>query len=324
MHRVLAQQVDAKLLARLGEAQQAVEGEDVSEDPAALVEVREAQELERRLLRAWLKGAALGRLVIVVYALVLLVQGRVEDLAPEPGGGEHGADDGPELDVSVVELWRHGPLQLHLASLEAVGEGPGQSCSRMGVYSCTHSYFWLLGFSSRGELPDSSSFSSALTFVPTMRPIMGLKCLTQVVGPSVYICACGGSEGPSSSMLMVSRGVMCASEESRLARPLSRKALLLIMRFFAPNSLPGGGKPSQPSKMWGTRTVTLPRRSSPSRESSSYRRHLRVKPEGGTLATIHSSSHSGSRVRLRVLVRCVRSGSSRWRLGLEALSVAVR
>lgn len=188
----------------------------------------------------------------------------------------------------------------------------------------TYSYFWLLLFSDLADGMAWSSFSSALTLVPTKRPIMGLKCRTQELGPSVYICAKGGSERPRSSMLMVSLGVMCVSEWRMLVRPLRRKARLLIMRFLAPNSLPGGGMPSHVSETCGTLIVTFPSRSFLSVESSSYRRHLRVKPDGGTLATTHSSFHSGSVVRLNVLDLWVRSGSSLCLLGLAALSVAVK
>lgn len=80
-------------------------------------------------------------------------------------------------------------------------------------------------------------------------------------------------------------------------------------------------KPSQCSSTWGTVTVTLPSRSLESGQSSSYRRHLRVKPVEGMLATIHSSSQQGSVVLRMVRVRWVSRGSSLCRLGTSATRV---
>lgn len=88
VHRVLAEQVDAELLARLGEAHQAVERDDVREGARALVEVRHLQELEAGLLRAGFDGAPFGPLVEVVDPVVLVVQRLAQDPTPDPASPE--------------------------------------------------------------------------------------------------------------------------------------------------------------------------------------------------------------------------------------------
>ena len=99
---------------------------------------------------------------------------------------------------------------------------------------------------------------------------------------------------------------------------------MLPTRFFTLNSLPGGGMPAQSSPTRSARMVTLPRRSSWSGQSSSYKRHLSLKPEDGMLATTHSSSHSGVSDRRMVRVRNTRSGSSLCRFGNDVERVALR
>src|SRR3569833_819925 len=75
------------------------------------------------------------------------------------------------------------------------------------VLGCTYSYF--LVCLSWGCLEAVSSWcSSRFTLMPVILPIMGLKCLTQVVGPTVYIWAPGGSDLPTTWMLNSRRGVM--------------------------------------------------------------------------------------------------------------------
>lgn len=86
MHGVLAQEVDAEFLARLGEAHEAVQSEHVGEDAAPFVEMHHAEELERGFLGAGLESAVFGGAVVVVDAVVLLVQGLVEDGSPDAGG----------------------------------------------------------------------------------------------------------------------------------------------------------------------------------------------------------------------------------------------
>lgn len=173
VHRVLAQEVDAELLARLGEAEERVERDDVREEAPALVKVRHLEELERGFLAARREHAVLGARVKVVDAGVLFVEDLVENAPPDSGGGEHGADDGAELDVAVVELWGDGAGELDLVGLEA---GRGLVRSGLGVgEGVTYSYF-LVRRSSELRFDTSASCSSSLLTLVCVksRPIIGL------------------------------------------------------------------------------------------------------------------------------------------------------
>lgn len=132
---MLAQEVDAELLARLGEAEERVERDDVREEAPALVKVRHLEELERGFLAARREHAVLGARVEVVDARVLFVEDLVEDASADAGRGEHGADDGAELDVAVVELGRDGAGELDLVGLEA---GRGSVGGGLGVGAGSH------------------------------------------------------------------------------------------------------------------------------------------------------------------------------------------
>lgn len=83
---MFAEEVDAEFLTCLGEAEETIEGEDVGEDAAALVEMGHSEELEGRFLASWGEGAVLGGGVVVVHARMLLVKGFVEDTASDTAG----------------------------------------------------------------------------------------------------------------------------------------------------------------------------------------------------------------------------------------------
>ena len=102
VHGVLAQKIDAEFLARLGEAQQAVQGEHIGEDATSFRVVRHPEKLYRGIPAAFCKDADFGTGVPVVDSSMLLVKNCVEDVAPEPLLLEHLVDDGTELDEPVV------------------------------------------------------------------------------------------------------------------------------------------------------------------------------------------------------------------------------
>lgn len=107
---MLAQHVDAELLARLREAQQAIRGQDVGEDTTALVVMRHLEELKRCFFRTRLDVAVLGRVAEIVDACVLVVQRFIQHAASQAFGGEHALDEGLELYEAVVELGWHRAL----------------------------------------------------------------------------------------------------------------------------------------------------------------------------------------------------------------------
>jgi hypothetical protein len=150
VHGVFAQQVDTKLLARLGESEHAIQRDDIGEDAASLIVVDHFEKLERHLPPGTFQHAILGLWVEVVYALVLVMQRLVEQLAAEAGPLEHTPDKSLELDVAVVHLIWNRTLQLNLVCLEA-----GVSTASASTY---------LNFSTP---------CSSLVLVPAIRPIMG-------------------------------------------------------------------------------------------------------------------------------------------------------
>ena len=66
--------------------------------------------------------AVFGGAVVVIDAVVLVMQGVVEDAATEGGCGEHTFDERFEFDVAVVEGSRDGASELDLVGLKAVGK----------------------------------------------------------------------------------------------------------------------------------------------------------------------------------------------------------
>lgn len=119
VHGMLAQQVDAKLLARFREPPLAVQRDDVREDAAGAVVLHKLEELAGEVVQGRGKLAVLRLAVVVVDAGVLVVQGAVEQPAAETLRIEHALDKGAELDVAVVQLRRDGALELQLDGLEA-------------------------------------------------------------------------------------------------------------------------------------------------------------------------------------------------------------
>ena len=99
---MLAQKINTEFLAGLGEAQQAIQGEHISEDATSLSIVRHLEKLYRGVFAAWCEDADFCLRVPVVDPPVLLVKHFVEDVAPDAFFLEHFVDDGTELDESVV------------------------------------------------------------------------------------------------------------------------------------------------------------------------------------------------------------------------------
>lgn len=121
VHGVLGQHVDAEFLAGLGEAEERVEGEDVGEDAAALVEVDEVEKFDGHVV-GWVGGetAVESAAVEIVDACVLMVEGFGKEKPTESFGREHGFDKRFELDVAMVEVYGYGSGKLKLVGLEAV------------------------------------------------------------------------------------------------------------------------------------------------------------------------------------------------------------
>ena len=114
-----------------------VESDDVGEDAAAFVVVHEVEEFEGEVFGGRGEGTVFGGAVVVVDAVVLVMEGVVEDAAAEGGCCEHAFDEGFEFDVAVVEgLW-DGAGELDLVGLKAEGGFrlaiSGQVC-QMGRY----------------------------------------------------------------------------------------------------------------------------------------------------------------------------------------------
>jgi hypothetical protein len=147
---VLAQQVDAKLLTRLGEPEHAVQRDDIGEDATSLVVVNHLEKFERHLPAGTVQHSVLGLRVEIVYPLVLVVQRLVEQLAAEAGPLEHTPDKSLELDVAMVHLIWHRAPQLDLVCLKTAVSTASVS---------THLNF--------------STPCSSLVFVPAIRPMIG-------------------------------------------------------------------------------------------------------------------------------------------------------
>ena len=136
MHCMLTQQIDTELLARFSEAPLAVESEDVGKDSAAFVVVYKVEEFEGEVFGGRGDRTVFGRAVVVVNAVVLVMQGVVEDATTEGGRGEHTFDEGFEFDVAVVEARWDWAGELDLVGLKAVGKVMlaiiGRVCHREG------------------------------------------------------------------------------------------------------------------------------------------------------------------------------------------------
>jgi len=172
VHGVFGEQIDAELLARLGEAPLAVEGEDVGEDAAALVEMDEFEELARHGGRGGREGAVHSAAVVVVDARVLVVQGAVEDAAAQAVRGEHAGDEGLEFDVAVVEVEWDGAAELELVGWEAGGGWVGASVVRALRRAEGEGVTYLYCSVS---LP-LCSFVLVGSFVPANLPMSGDRC----------------------------------------------------------------------------------------------------------------------------------------------------
>lgn len=99
-----------------------IESEDVGEDSAAFVEVHEFEEFEGEVFGGRWEDTVFGSAVEVVDAVVLVMQGVVEDATTEGGRGEHTFDKGFEFDVAVIEAGWDGAGKLDLIGLKAVGK----------------------------------------------------------------------------------------------------------------------------------------------------------------------------------------------------------
>ena len=120
MHGVLAQQVDAKLLSRLGESEQPIEGDDVSEDPATLVIVHHVKKLKRHVSPGSIrKLSILCAPIEMIYPFVLVMQGCVEYRPSRPFALKHSANEVFEIDVAMVKFVRDWTSKLKLIRLKA-------------------------------------------------------------------------------------------------------------------------------------------------------------------------------------------------------------
>lgn len=83
--------------------------------------MHEIKELQRHVLRGRGERAVDSVAVVIVDAVVLVVEGAVEDAATEGRRCEHAFDEGSEFYVAVVKRGGDGAGELHLVGLEAVG-----------------------------------------------------------------------------------------------------------------------------------------------------------------------------------------------------------
>ena len=82
--------------------------------------MHEIEELQRHVSRGRGERAVDGIAVVIVDAIVLVVEGAVEDAATERRRCEHAFDEGFEFYVAVVKRGGDGAGELHLVGLEAV------------------------------------------------------------------------------------------------------------------------------------------------------------------------------------------------------------
>ena len=108
-----------------------VESDDVGEDAAAFVVVHEVEEFESEVFGGRGEGTVFGGAVVVVDAVVLVMEGVVEDAAAEGGCCEHAFHKGFEFDVAVVKGVWDGAGELDLVGLKAVGRLILAICGRI-------------------------------------------------------------------------------------------------------------------------------------------------------------------------------------------------
>ena len=82
----------------------------------------EVEEFEGEVFGGRWEGTVFGIAVVVIDAIVLVMQGVVEDAALEGGRSKHTLDERSELDVAVVEAGRDGAGELDLVGLKAVAK----------------------------------------------------------------------------------------------------------------------------------------------------------------------------------------------------------
>ncbi len=116
---MFAQQVDAEFLACFCKSPLAVKREDIRKDSATLVVVHEFEKLLRHVNGWLLEDAVEGGAVVVVDACMLVVESAVENPATKGMGCEHASYEGPEFDVTMVELVWDWARKLDLNCLEA-------------------------------------------------------------------------------------------------------------------------------------------------------------------------------------------------------------
>lgn len=99
---MLAQEVNAKFLAGLCEAEQRIEGENVCENTTTFVPVYQIQKFECALLAWFGEGAIFSGAIEVVHTSVLVVETLGKDPACDARGSEHELHERFEFDVAVI------------------------------------------------------------------------------------------------------------------------------------------------------------------------------------------------------------------------------
>lgn len=104
VHGVFGEEIDAEFFAGFGEAELAVECEDVGEETATLVVVDEVEESFGHCWGGRGEGSVFGGAVEVIDTGVLVVKSAVEDSASDGVVGKHACHEWLELDITMIEF----------------------------------------------------------------------------------------------------------------------------------------------------------------------------------------------------------------------------
>lgn len=121
MQTMFAQQIDCKLIARLGEAPLGVQRDDIGKNTVPLAPVHHFQKAACE--RAVSDHAVLSACVMRVETVVLAVERVVEQAPAHAGACEVGRHERGETDVVVGELVRDGAGKLQLVGFEREDAG---------------------------------------------------------------------------------------------------------------------------------------------------------------------------------------------------------
>lgn len=120
MHRMFAQQVDAKLFASLCEAELTVQGDHIGEYPSILTPVQKLQELLCKFSAGFWEAPVKRTAVEVIDSLVLVMKRLVQDSSAQALCLEHARYKRPEFHIAMIQLAGNGASKLYLNGLKTI------------------------------------------------------------------------------------------------------------------------------------------------------------------------------------------------------------